>query len=383
MKSAILGAKVFTGERFLEHHAVLLDGTSIDAVVPVSEVPTDVARHALDGGIIAPGFIDLQVNGGGGVLFNNEPTVEALARITEGHRTAGTTSVLPTTISDRRENLEACIEAVRAALPSNPGLLGVHIEGPFFNTERRGVHREEYIRAITEGDIDFLSHIAKDMRILLTLAPEMTQPGQIARLVRAGIQVSAGHSNASYADVERAIREGLTGFTHLYNAMRSFQGREPGVVGAALSDSSTYAGIIVDNYHVHRESVRLAYRAKPLGKLYLVSDSMATIGAEQPWFDLYGERITAVDGRLISAEGRLAGSAIGLIDAVRLCVNDIGIPLDHALRMASRFPAEYLNVDDELGWIKPGHRADLVHITTDMTVAGTWVAGAFKDHPSA
>ncbi|MFY0664781.1 MAG: N-acetylglucosamine-6-phosphate deacetylase [Natronospirillum sp.] len=380
MKSAILGAKVFTGERFLDHHAIILDGTGIDAVVPQSEVPTSLPCAELNGGIVAPGFIDLQVNGGGGVLFNNEPSVDALKRITDGHRTVGTTSLLPTTISDRRENLEACIAAVLEAMPVNPGLLGVHIEGPFFNTERRGVHREEYIRAITETDIDFLSRIAADLPILLTLAPEMTQPGQIARLVRAGIRVSAGHSNASYADVERAIREGLTGFTHLYNAMRSFQGREPGVVGAALADSSTYAGIIVDNYHVHRESVRLAYRAKPLGKLYLVSDSMATIGAVEPWFELYGERITAVDGRLISAEGRLAGSAIGLVDAVRLCVNDIGIPLDHALRMASRFPAEYVNADDYLGWIKPGHRADLVHLTPELTVAGTWVAGDYQAH---
>lgn len=375
MSTALLGARLFDGERFLDDHAVLVDGNTIANVVPKHQVPDDMARQVLNGGLLAPGFIDLQVNGGGGVLFNNDPSVDALKRITAGHRKVGTTRLLPTTISDTPERLQACMAAVKDARVDNPGILGMHIEGPFFNVEQRGVHHSDYLRAMNPSDLERISALAQDMPVLLTLAPEMMQPGQIAQLVRAGVEVSAGHTHARYEEVERAIQEGLNGVTHLYNAMRPLQGREPGVVGAALTHHEMHAGIIVDNFHVHPASVLLAYRAKPLGKLYLVSDSMATVGSTSTSFTLYDETLTAVDGRLVTAEGRLAGSAIGLIDAVRCCVRDVGIPLEHALAMASRFPAEYLHLDEQLGWLKPGHQADLVHLDDDLNVLETWVAG--------
>ncbi len=372
---ALTGARLFDGERFLEDHALVLDGNRIQAVVPRHELAADMPREALPGGILAPGFVDLQVNGGGGVLFNNAPSVASLERMTRGHRTQGTTRLLPTTISDTEPNLEACISAVREARALNPGILGVHIEGPFFSHFRRGVHREEYLRPLRDRDVDYLIDVAAELPVLLTLAPEMTTPGQIGRLVQAGIRVSAGHTNATQAQVAAAVSEGLSGFTHLFNAMRNMEGREPGVVGTALADRTTWAGIIVDGWHVHSESVRLAWQAKPHGHLYLVSDAMATVGSDVPGFDLYGERIQRVDGRLVNGEGKLAGSAIGLLEAVRNCVEQVGIPLEEALRMASLYPATYFGVADQLGRLQPGYQADLVHFSAEWEVSRTWVAG--------
>lgn len=375
MAYALVGARLFDGEQFFDQHALIIDGDRFGERVPEDQLPPSCPVVELQGGTLAPGFIDLQVNGGGGVLFNNNPSVEALDRITRGHRTQGTTSLLPTTISDTPDNLAACIAAVKEGRATNPGVLGMHIEGPFFSEMRRGVHRADYLRPLRDSDVDCLVDLAGDLRVLLTLAPEMVQPGQVRRLAEAGIRVSAGHTNATQAQVTAAIREGLSGFTHLYNAMSPMQGREPGVVGTALSNNDTYAGIIVDGYHVHPGSVRLAYQSKPRGHLYLVSDAMATVGASEPWFDLYGERITVKDGYLVNGEGRLAGSAIGMMDAVRTAVTQVDIPLDEALRMASRYPAEYFGVADRFGFIRPGYRADLVHVTDQLSVAGTWLAG--------
>lgn len=372
---ALTGPCVFDGERFLHHHALILDGSRISALLPERELPADMPRERLPEGTLAPGFVDLQVNGGGGVLFNNAPSVDSLNRITQGHRCSGTTRLLPTTISDAEDNLEACVEAVRSARQTNPGIVGVHIEGPFFSHYRRGVHREEYLRPLRDRDVDYLIDIVADLPILLTLAPEMTTRGQIERLVRAGVRVSAGHTDATQAQMAAAIAEGLSGFTHLYNAMRNMVGREPGVVGTALADQSTWAGIIVDGWHVHPESVRLAWQAKGAGHLYLVSDAMATVGSQDPEFDLYGERIKRIDGRLVNGEGKLAGSAIGLMEAVRNTVEQVGLPLAEALRMASLYPATYFGLADQLGRFRPGYQADLVHFTADWQVTRTWVAG--------
>lgn len=379
---ALTGARLFDGDRFLDDHALILDGDRIQAVLPERELPGDMNREPLPGGILAPGFVDLQVNGGGGVLFNNAPSVASLEQMTRGHRSQGTTRLLPTTISDTEANLDACIAAVQEARAVNPGILGVHIEGPFFSHFRRGVHREEYLRPLRDRDVNYLIDVAAELPVLLTLAPEMTAAGQIERLVSAGIRVSAGHTNATQAQVAAAIREGLSGFTHLFNAMRNMEGREPGVVGTALADQTTWAGIIVDGWHVHSESVRLAWQAKSNGHLYLVSDAMATVGSEASVFELYGERIQRVDGRLVNGEGKLAGSAIGLLEAVRNCVEQVGIPLAEALRMASLYPAGYFGVDDRLGRLRPGYQADLVHFTTDWEATRTWVAGHAETQPT-
>jgi N-acetylglucosamine-6-phosphate deacetylase len=215
---------------------------------------------------------------------------------------------------------------------------------------------------------------------MLTLAPEQVRPGQIKTLVDAGLVVCAGHTDAHFEQVQRALAEGLSGFTHLYNAMRPSTGREPGVVGAALADSNSWCGIIIDQHHVHAACARIAYAAKPRGKMYLVSDAMSTVGAAQKSFEIYGETIAEQNGCLVNSEGRLAGSAIGMIDAVRLNTEWVGVPLAESLRMAALYPAQFMQLDQHLGRIAPGYRADLVHFSAAYKVAHSWVAGAVRAH---
>lgn len=380
MTQALFGAKIFDGSQWLDQQAVIIDGDTITAVVPENDIPPGTDRIDLQGGILAPGFMDLQVNGGGGAFFTNDTSVAAVTTMLNGHRPTGTTSMLPTLISDTREKHQAGVKAVQEAVEAgHAGILGVHIEGPFFNMEKRGAHNERYIRAMEPEDLDWLKAI-NGIKVMITLAPEHAKQGHIKALSDAGVFVCAGHTNAHYEDVVSGIKEGLCGFTHLYNAMRPQTGREPGTVGAALESQDTWCGIIVDNHHVHPGSVRVAHQIKPQGKLYLVTDSMSTVGSEEKSFTIYGETIYEKDGALVNAEGRLAGSAIGMIDAVRINTNDVGIPLEESLRMASLYPAEFMQLDHQLGRIKPNYRADLVHFTTDYTVKHTWIAGDHQNH---
>lgn len=380
MKQALVGARIFTGEEFLENHALIISGETIEALVPLQSLDKAMPRIEFSGGVIAPGFIDLQVNGGGGAFFTNDTSVNAIQTMLDGHRPTGTTSLLPTLISDTREVHQAGVKAVADAVAAGmKGVLGVHVEGPFFDPGRRGAHNERYIRAMEQADIDWLS-APRSFKLMLTLAPEHTKPGQIKALTEAGVVVCAGHTDAHYDDVIAAVKEGLSGFTHLYNAMRPTTGREPGVVGAALDTPNTWCGIIIDTYHVHAASARVAYAAKPKGKVYLVTDAMSTVGSREKSFQIYGETIYEKEGCLVNAEGRLAGSAIGMIDAVRLNTNWVGIDLAESLRMASLYPAEYMQVDSYLGCIGSGYRADLVHFTDDYRVTHTWVAGDGRQH---
>ncbi len=380
MKLALTGARVFTGEAFVDDCALVIDGERIAALVASAELPANVEHMDLNGGILAPGFIDLQVNGGGGAFFTSDTSLEALQTMLDGHRPTGTTSMLPTMISDTREVHQAGIRAIAGAVAAGmKGILGIHIEGPFFDLERRGAHSERYIRKMEQADIDWLS-VPQNFKLMLTLAPEHTEPGQIKTLVDAGVIVCAGHSNAHYDQVIAGVKEGLSGFTHLYNAMRPTTGREPGVVGAALDTPNTWCGIIIDSYHVHAASARIACQVKPRGKVYLVTDAMSSVGAKNKSFQLYGETIFEKDGRLVNAEGRLAGSAIGMIDAVRLNTQWVGMDLAESLRMASLYPAQYMQLDSSLGRLAPGLRADLVHFTNDFVVTHTWVAGEKQQH---
>jgi len=380
MKQALTGAHVFDGETLREGLAVIVEDDRITAIEPTQGLGNTLPVIELGGGILAPGFIDLQVNGGGGVLFNNDTSLGAITTMLAGHRSRGTTSMLPTLISDTAERQRAGVEAIAAAVDAGiPGVLGVHIEGPFFNLAKRGAHQAAYIRAMDEPDIDWLTSLS-GFKVMLTLAPECAQPGQIQRLADAGITVCAGHTNATYEEVMGAIEEGLKGFTHLYNAMRPLLSREPGVVGAALADPDTWCGIIVDGHHAHPAAVRAAYGAKPQGKLFLVTDAMATVGAAEKSFEIYGETIHEDNGRLINADGLLAGSAIGMIDAVRINTALVGIPLEESLRMASLYPAQFMQLDHQLGRINTGHRADLVHFDNDFIVRNTWVAGEHQSH---
>ena len=377
---SIVGARLFDGEHFLDGMAIILEDGVIANVLPANDIDTESTVVNLEGGIIAPGFIDLQVNGGGGSFFTTDTSVEALKTIVNGQRPTGTTAMMPTLISDTREVHQAGVKAVTDAIKQGvAGVLGVHIEGPFFSLAKRGAHNETYIRSMTVEDETWLTSI-KGCKVIVTIAPEEVQPGQIKTLTDAGIYVCAGHTNAKYEDVVRGINEGLSGFTHLFNAMSPLAGRAPGTVGAALESESTWCGIIVDGHHGHAASVRLAYQTKPKGKLYLVSDSMSTVGAEKKSFTIYGETITEKDGALVNAQGRLAGSAIGMIDAVRISVMEVGLPLDETLRMASLYPAQYMEIDHELGRIKTGYRADLVYFDDNFKVKHTWVAGAQQSY---
>lgn len=379
MKQAITGASVFDGESMLHQHTVIVEGTSIIDLIPDADLDATIVQHKLDGGIIAPGFIDLQVNGGGGVLLNNDPSEQSIKTILKAHREKGTTSLLPTILSDDQSTLDQAINTVSILLRQKlPGILGIHIEGPFFSLEKRGVHAAAKIRPLLDQDVQWL--VSKgNIPIMLTLAPEKTTHGQIKILQEAGITVCAGHSDALSEDIDEALDQGLAGFTHLFNAMRGMESREPGVVGAALADNDSYCSIIADGHHVHPNMIKIAYTAKAQGKLYLVSDAMATVGGDQD-FKLYGETISEQQGRLINSEGKLAGSAIGLIDAVRISHQLVGLPLEECLKMASLYPAQFIGADKMFGRIQSGFTANLVHFDENFCVQHTWLDGCLAQH---
>ena len=374
MKQALLGSQIFCGERFYDDHALLVEGKSIVDIVDKNNTPDNFNKIELDQGILAPGFIDLQVNGGGGVLFNNSPNKESLNTIIKAHQFFGTTSVMPTVISDSLEVLEQCIKTVTEEIKNNSSLLGIHIEGPFFNTKYRGVHQKQYISAINSDYLNLFESL-KGFPVMLTLAPECISSQQLKHLTSLGIKTLAGHSDATYDELDDAIKNGLDGFTHLFNAMGQISAREPGVVGSALHFENTFASIIVDLHHVHPSLIQLAYQLKPKGKLFFISDSMATINHGKPSFELYDEVVNESDGRLVNSEGKLAGSSITQIDAVKNVYQKCNIPLNQALAMASRYPAEYLGIENHLGSLKPGYRADLVHFDSNFKVHNVWVSG--------
>lgn len=379
---ALRAARLFDGGQWHTDCGLLLAGETVQALLPATDIPASLPCEHLPDGFLAPGLVDLQVNGGGGLLFNNAPGADTVLHIAAAHRRYGTTALLPTLISDTAAVLEAGVAAVRSARESAQtaakAILGIHVEGPFLASVRRGTHLADRLRRPTQQDIDWLCSL-DDIRCLITLAPELMAPGMIRQLTDAGIAVSAGHSAASWDELRQARQDGLRGFTHLFNAMSPLTAREPGVTGAALDSGDCWLGIIADGHHVHPASIRIAHRCAAPGKLFLVSDAMATVGSGQAWFTLYGERITARDGRLLNAEGALAGSAIGLIDAVRYCHEIVELPLEECLRMASRYPADFIG-EPELGRIAAGSRADLVLLDEDLRVHATWLAGQREDH---
>jgi N-acetylglucosamine-6-phosphate deacetylase len=373
---ALAGARIFDGHGFHDRRTVLVEDGRIAAVVAPDAVPKGMASVDLDGLVLAPGFVDVQVNGGGGVLFNDAPTIEGLRAIVAAHRRFGTTGLMPTLISDAPDAMPRAIAAVRTALAAGePGVLGIHLEGPFFNQSRRGTHAARHIRPLTADDLPVLASLGDAGRTIVTLAPELAPPGSIEALATAGVRVSAGHTDADYATMRAAERRGVTGVTHLFNAMSALTGREPGVVGAALRSRALWCGLIVDAIHVHPASLAIAVAARGPGRMMLVTDAMPPVGADDPSFVLNGERITVRDGRCVNAEGALAGAALDMATAVRNTVRDVGLPLGTALAMASLHPAAFLGLDDRIGRIAPGWRADLVAIDDDLRVVRTWVGG--------
>lgn len=383
MSTAILNGDIFDGEQLLKGHAVILREGRIDAVVPEHALPNDIHdRHDLDGGVLVPGFIDLQVNGGGGVLFNDAPTSETIAAIGQAHRPFGTTSFLPTLISDRFDVMQRALEAVDDAIGrSIPGVLGIHLEGPFLNQERRGVHDAGVFRELDEAAFALVTRLARG-KTLMTLAPEKTSPDMIQRLCQQGVHVWGGHSAADYETTLAALSAGMSGFTHLYNAMSPLQSRAPGMVGAALNDDESWVGLIADGHHVHPGACRLVQRAKPQGKVILVTDAMPTVGASERSFTLGTERIYANDGRLTTADGTLAGSDLNMITAVNNASEFMDVPWYEAVRMASLYPAQALGLEKQLGKIASGYRADLVSVDAPGgRIQTTWINGDPMESP--
>lgn len=332
-------------------------------------------RVDLGGATLLPGFIDIQVNGGGGVLFNNACTPQALATIAAAHRRYGTTGMLPTLISDTAEVMAEAIAATRQAIAQGvPGVLGIHLEGPYLSPARKGTHDAQKFRVPDAHEIAVDTSLDNGVT-LITLAPERVPLDDIRAFVAGGAVVFAGHTAATYEQARDGIAAGVSGFTHLYNAMSPLAGREPNAVGAALEDPAVWCGVIVDGVHVHPASLRVALAAKPRGKLLLVTDAMPMVGADSPSFDLYGETITAIDGVVRNAAGALAGSALDMATAVRNSVQWLGVDLAEAARMASTYPAQCIGLGERLGRIAPGYQADLVLVDADVHVLDTWVAG--------
>ncbi len=374
MKQALIGAQLFSGKEFFDNRALLIDGENIIDIINEHDIPNNFEIQKLNGGILSPGFIDLQVNGGGGKLFNNSPDKQSLNTIIEAHQHFGTTSIMPTVISDSLNVLKRCTTTISEVIENNKSLLGVHIEGPFFNVKYRGVHQKQYINTINSDYLNLFESL-KDFPVILTLAPECISTKQLKHLKSLGFKILAGHTDASYDQLEEAIKYGLDGFTHLFNAMGQISAREPGVVGSALTFDNATASIIVDLHHVHPSLIQMAYKQKPQGKLFFVSDSMATIHHGKPSFELYDEVVSESNGRIINSEGKLAGSSITQIDAIKNAYQSCNIPLNDAIAMVTRYPAEYLGVANYLGSLKSGYRADLTHFDLDFQVHNVWVAG--------
>jgi len=378
MNTILHNGRILAGDEFSDGLAVVLAHGKIAAVVDehaANAIKADT-RIDLNGGWLLPGLMDLQVNGGGGVLFNNAPSVDTLRQMMHAHRRFGTTGMLPTLISDDVEVMEQAMAAVRAAIAEGvPGILGIHLEGPYIAEQRKGTHNPAKFRVPDATELKLVTSLDNGVT-MITLAPECVPVEMIAQMAANGARIAAGHTAASYAQTRAGLDAGISGFTHLYNAMTPLQGREPGVVGAALEDTGSWCGVIVDGVHVHPASLRVALAAKPRGKVVLVTDAMPMVGADDPSFTLYGEVITAVDGVVRNAAGSLAGSALDMASAVRNTVTLLGLPLAEAARMASLYPAQWLGLDHRYGRIAPGYHADLVWLDTALAVQATWIGGA-------
>lgn len=375
MAFALTGCRIFTGDSFLDHHAVVIGGERIEAVMPQGDVSGMEIRD-LGGGLLAPGFIDVQVNGGGGALLNDGPATETVRIVAESHRRFGTVGLLPTVITDAPRIIAEAAESVAKAIALKmPGVLGIHIEGPFLDVARKGAHAARFIREMKPEDVEELAHLASRLPVMLTLAPNRVAPDHVRALAQRGVLVSLGHSDASHAEAEAALAAGARAFTHLYNAMSQMNGREPGMVGAALADQDSYVGIIADGHHVHDAALRVAFAAKDPSRMMLITDAMPTAAGGPSSFELQGRTVRRNGGRLELSDGTLAGSDLTMDAALRYCVERLGIEPGKALRMASLNPASFLRLEHELGRIAPGYLASLVHLGDDLGVKQTWIGG--------
>jgi N-acetylglucosamine-6-phosphate deacetylase len=371
------GARFFDGEGFLDNCALVVEGDAIAAVTSYVERPRGGEQRDLGGGVMAPGFIDWQVNGGGGLLFNDTPTPDGIATIAVSHRRFGTTSLLPTVITDSPRRLAVALEAAREAKARVPGAIGVHVEGPFIDPRRKGAHPPQWIRAMNEKDADTLI-AARAGAMVVTLAPSAVSNERIAKLAGSGVVVSLGHSDCTAEEAKAAFDAGARAATHLYNAMSQLAHRAPGLVGAALADPRVIAGFIADGFHVHETAARVAFKAKGADGIALVSDAMPPAAGGPKAYELQGRRVIQEGLKLTLEDGTLAGAAITMLDALRYVTGALGVDLASALKMATLTPARLLRLDDRIGRLKAGWRADLVHLGDDLSLRGVWIAGDEK-----
>lgn len=376
--TAISAPNVFDGDGWHRDSALVFEGEYITGVVPVGDIPQTATHQWLDQGHLVPGFVDLQVNGGGGVLLNDAPSVDTIERICRAHAQFGTTALLPTLITDTPDMTRLAVNAARASqqLPV-AGCLGLHLEGPHLSMARRGAHDPALIRSASETDVDELIGAAADVRnLLVTVAPESVTVAQLERLVAGGVRVSIGHSAAGYGVAGAMMRAGAHMVTHLFNAMSPLGHREPGMVGATLETGSVFAGLIADGFHVDPATMAIALRAKKgPGKIFLVTDAMSTIGSDLKTITLNGREITRAGGKLTLEDGTLAGADIDMISSVRVLIDSVGLSLDEALRMASLYPAEAMGLSGTHGCLKEAGRADFVHLSPDLDVREVWIGG--------
>jgi N-acetylglucosamine-6-phosphate deacetylase len=379
----IKNAVVFTGDTFLSGQSVRIANGFIQEI---SATDADLPVVDFEGDYLIPGLVDLQLYGGSDLFLNEKPTPDTVRHIYESHSRNGTTTLLPTIHSTSLDIMVQSVAAVQTVRQENPlGVPGVHIEGPYFNPVKRGAHSTAFVRTPAEGELETLFSQNADAIRILTLAPEILTPEQLDKiktLKHSNTRLSLGHSNATYNQATTAFDEGIPLATHLYNAMRGFESREPGIVGAVFDHPTVRASIIADSYHCNPASIRIAY--KLLGeRLFLISDALFA-NPPRPTFEL-GQFIVHFEadpngpGRYVNNEGNLAGSAITLIDCVRIAVEQAQIPLLNALRMASLIPAEIIGLHDQIGKIEPGYVANLVRLDQSLSVKQVWLAGQPKE----
>lgn len=378
MTTALISSRCLLNDGVRADVCVTVDGATIASITP--HPPPGAKIVDLAGTLLLPGFIDVQVNGGGGALFNDTPTVAGIATIGAAHRRFGTTGFLPTIISDDLDLVARAMAAVDEAIVAGvPGVLGIHIEGPFLHKPRRGIHRADRLRVLRDEDIGLLTSL-RHGRTLVTLAPEAATAGQIARLREAGVVVALGHSDADYETARTAFAAGATGVTHLFNAMSPLHHRAPGLVGAALDDEQVYAGVIADGHHLHPAALRLAIKVKGSRRIMLVTDAMPSVGGSSRSFDLQGRLVRVADGMLTDANGTLAGSQLTMADAFANVMAQTGANESEASQMSSATPAAFLGLGEKLGAIAPGLQADLVALDQRGRVSASWIAGVRQDY---
>jgi N-acetylglucosamine-6-phosphate deacetylase len=380
VRTALFNCRLFDGEELHQDMAIVMDGDRVVEISAQQEFSGEFDESLnLQQHILAPGLIDIQVNGGGGVMFNDDPSVETIRKIGAAHRQFGTTGFLPTLISTDIDVMQQAVSAVGQAIDEGvPGVLGVHLEGPYLNSEKQGIHNSDKFQNLDEAAFELLTSLANG-RMLVTIAPELTSNSLINRLSVAGVLVFAGHSAATYEQTCAALDAGLRGFTHLFNAMSQFGSRDPGMVGAALENQYSWCGIIADGQHVHPASFHIAVAAKRKGFTVLVTDAMATVGSDLSVFNFDGVELEVADGSCRTPDGHLAGSNLDMISAVCNAAKYAQIDSFEALRMASCYPAQALGMEDQLGYIRPGYKASFIELDDDLNLYRSWIDGQASD----